>query len=168
MQRKPTKKWWRAYDGLYGNAKTPPDDQKQPVAARSQLPLPIDMGKPKKPVKTKPKQDTEVKEQIVSALWLDKMKIPFYHVPNGGYRNPIEAVKFKRMGVKAGVPDICIPLARKGYHGLYIELKRKSGGKLSEHQLYWRELLIKEGHAWFEAKGADHLKQIVMEYLNAK
>ena len=29
----------------------------------------------------------------------------------------------KRQGVKAGVPDIMLPAARAGYHGLYIELK---------------------------------------------
>lgn len=27
-------------------------------------------------------------------------------------------------GVKAGIPDLLLPVARHGYHGLYIELKR--------------------------------------------
>lgn len=34
------------------------------------------------------------------------------HVPNGGSRNIIEATKLKRMGVKAGMPDIFIPLPK--------------------------------------------------------
>lgn len=46
-----------------------------------------------------------------------------YHVPNGGKRDKATAAVLKRQGVKAGVPDIMLPAARAGYHGLYIELK---------------------------------------------
>lgn len=46
-----------------------------------------------------------------------------YAIPNGGSRHPIEAINLKRTGTKAGIPDFCIPIARKGYHGLYIEFK---------------------------------------------
>ena len=37
-----------------------------------------------------------------------------FHVPNGGSRNKQEAVKFKQMGVKAGVL-ICASHIRKGF-----------------------------------------------------
>lgn len=46
-----------------------------------------------------------------------------YHIPNGGSRNRLEAANLKRQGVKAGVPDLCLPVASGKYHGLYIELK---------------------------------------------
>ncbi len=46
-----------------------------------------------------------------------------HHVPNGGKRDKATAMALKRQGVKAGVPDIVLPAAREGYHGLYIELK---------------------------------------------
>ena len=46
-----------------------------------------------------------------------------YHIPNGGKRDACTAVNLKRQGVKAGVPDLHLPVARGGYHGLYIELK---------------------------------------------
>ena len=46
-----------------------------------------------------------------------------YHVPNGGKRDKATAAVLKRQGVKAGVPDLVLPVARCGYHGLYIELK---------------------------------------------
>ena len=45
-----------------------------------------------------------------------------YHVPNGGSRNKAEASKLRRMGVRAGVPDLVLPVPRAGYAGLYIEL----------------------------------------------
>lgn len=32
----------------------------------------------------------------------------WFHCPNGGKRSPVEAAILKSMGVKAGVPDICI------------------------------------------------------------
>lgn len=35
-----------------------------------------------------------------------------YHIPNGGSRNKLEAANLKRQGVKAGVPDLCLPVAR--------------------------------------------------------
>lgn len=57
----------------------------------------------------------------------------FFHVPNGGSRHPVEAANLKGQGVKPGVFDLVLLVARKGYHGLVLELKRK-GGRLSEHQ----------------------------------
>lgn len=108
---------------------------------------------------------TEEMEQILAATWLSKSGIPFFHIPNGGYRRYAEALKLKRMGVMPGVPDLCVPLARKGHHGLYIELKRVEGGRVSDAQRYWGELLTKEGYLWRVAKGAEDVKKIVGEYL---
>ena len=36
-------------------------------------------------------------------------------------------VKAKRAGMKAGYPDLFLPVSRKGYHGLYIEMKKRNG-----------------------------------------
>ena len=46
-----------------------------------------------------------------------------YAIPNGGSRNVIEATNLKRQGVLAGIPDIHIPVAKKGFNSLYIEFK---------------------------------------------
>lgn len=54
----------------------------------------------------------------------------WFHPANGGKRNLLEAVKFKRMGVKAGVPDLCFIEAGEVF---FIELKAK--GALSKAQL---------------------------------
>lgn len=108
---------------------------------------------------------TEDQEQAIVANWLDAHKILFYHIPNGGKRDIREAVKFKRIGVKAGVPDICIPLARKCYHGAYGELKRKVGGVVSVAQAYWMEELRRQGYYVFIGKGADEFIEHVKYYL---
>lgn len=80
-----------------------------------------------------------------------------HHIPNGGTRNKIEAGKLKAQGVKAGVPDLCLPVPRKGFHGLYIEMK-KPGQKIDrESQQRWIYLLKELGYhvavcnTWTEA-----------------
>lgn len=84
---------------------------------------------------------------------------------NGGSRNLLEALKFKRMGVSAGFPDIEIPLPVAPYHGLYIELKRVSGGVTSESQLDWLNYLRSKGYFVAVAYGFEQAKQVVLDYL---
>lgn len=69
------------------------------------------------------------------SMWLTKwpeLKWAFA-VPNGGNRDPITAARLKAEGVKSGVSDVCLPIARQGYSGFYIEMK-KPGGKESPQQ----------------------------------
>ena len=54
-----------------------------------------------------------------------------YHVPNGGSRNQLEAANLKRQGVKAGVPDLVLPVPQQQFHGLYVEMK---WGKYSSYR----------------------------------
>ena len=68
-----------------------------------------------------------------------------HHIPNGGKRNAAEAAHFKRLGVKPGVPDLCLPVPRQGYHGLYIEMKC-GRGKLSDCQREWLQALREQGY----------------------
>lgn len=81
-----------------------------------------------------------------------------HSIPNGGKRNAREASRLKREGALAGVSDIFLPVARKGFHGLYIELKIK-GGKPSDNQKWWIAETSKQGYystvcfGWTEAKG---------------
>lgn len=56
-----------------------------------------------------------------------------HHIPNGGQRDKAVAAKLKTEGVKAGVPDLCLPVPRGKYHGLYIEMKA-TGGRPSREQ----------------------------------
>jgi hypothetical protein len=60
--------------------------------------------------------------------------LTFCHVPNGGWRNPIEAAALKAMGTTPGVPDLLVWLPGGGH--FQIELKAGSG-RLSTHQAAW-------------------------------
>lgn len=156
MQKRISKKYWGAYGKLFGEQLELGEGEAR-GEGRS-----LHHGQKKAVIRDVPKED---EEQIVAATWLTKKNILFFHVPNGGYRNAIEGSKFKRMGVRSGVPDICIPIARKGYHGLWIELKRVSGGRLSDTQQWWRDALRREGYKWEMALGADEVIKLVTEYL---
>lgn len=75
----------------------------------------------------------ETTEQILLFYWalrnedfVPELKLMF-HVPNEGKRKQSTGSIMKAAGMKSGVPDICLPVARKGYHALYIELKYGNG-----------------------------------------
>lgn len=87
-----------------------------------------------------------------------------YHIPNGGLRSKAEAGKFQRGGVKAGVPDICLPVARCGFHGLYIELKTIHG-RISDRQLEWNKNLKLQGYCSMVCFGADEAISFIEKYI---
>lgn len=68
-----------------------------------------------------------------------------FAIPNGGHRSKAVAGKLKAEGVKAGVLDLCLPVARRGYHGMFIELK-VGANKLTASQRQWYEQLRAQGY----------------------
>lgn len=114
---------------------------------------------------------SEAEEQRILFQWIEYSKVVHpelkycYHIPNGGSRNRIEAHNLKLEGVKAGVPDICLPVPCGDYHGLYIELKRTKGGILSEAQKEWIDMLNERGYLAVVAKGANEAIKVISDYL---
>lgn len=84
-------------------------------------------------------------EQTKVIQYCSLRKLPVYAVPNGGKRNAKEAYYMKLSGTKAGVPDLCFPAARQGYHGMYIEMKWGKN-KPTALQEEWIALLIENGY----------------------
>lgn len=89
-----------------------------------------------------------------------------HHVPNGGSRNRAEAVKLKRMGVKAGVPDLVLPSPHGGYAGLYIELKIGKN-KQTDSQKEWMEMLTEQGYKVVLCYGGDAAIQTIENYIKS-
>lgn len=87
-----------------------------------------------------------------------------YHIPNGGSRNRLEAANLKRQGVKAGVPDLCLPAARGKFHGLYIEMKYGKN-KTSEKQNKWLTALQSQGYAAAVCYGWQEAQELITKYL---
>ena len=90
-----------------------------------------------------------------------------FAIANGGQRHPAVAAAMKREGVKRGVPDLCLPVARSGKHGLYIEFKA-GDGKLSPYQRRWRDLLIAQGYGVEVVYSFEQAKDLLLNYLSDK
>lgn len=87
-----------------------------------------------------------------------------HHIPNGGSRDRVEGKHLKQQGVKSGVPDLCLPVARGGYYGLYIELKAE-GGRLSDAQKWWMERLSEQGYFCATCWGWERAVKVLEDYL---
>lgn len=68
-----------------------------------------------------------------------------FAIPNGGYRPAVVGARMKAEGVKAGVPDMFLPVARGDFHGLFIEHKI-AGRKPRKNQDWWIDHLSEEGY----------------------
>ena len=91
-----------------------------------------------------------------------------YHVPNEGKRSYKTAARLKAEGLKSGVPDICLPVPRGGYHGLYIELKRVKNSRVTQDQLDWIEALIEQGYVAAVCRGCDEAIELITRYLSGR
>lgn len=95
---------------------------------------------------------TETQEQIRLFDWAleERKRFPalklMYHIPNEGKRDAKNAAILKKMGLKRGVPDVHLPVARGEYHSLYIEMKRIVDADLTEAQGWWMKQLRQEGN----------------------
>jgi hypothetical protein len=90
-----------------------------------------------------------------------------YHVPNGGHRHKLVAVKLKEQGVKAGVPDLVLPMARGGYFGLYIEFKAKPpfDAAVSASQDAYIQALTEQGYLAIVCRGHIDALEAIRAYL---
>lgn len=116
---------------------------------------------------------SEHAEQTALIQWttLAQSNIPelglLFAVPNGGRRHPAVAAAMKREGVKRGVPDLMLPVARCGLHGLFLEMKA-ADGRLSPEQKRWRDMLIAQGYGVAVAFSFEDAKTVLEDYLSDK
>ena len=116
---------------------------------------------------------TESEEQGLLFQWaaLMEKKHPelklLYAVPNGGKRHIKTAMALKAEGVKPGVPDLCLPAARNGWHGLYIEMK-SAKGRTSEAQEWWLKELNEQFYLAKVCRSFEEARDLILDYLNGK
>lgn len=126
---------------------------------------------------------SEDEVQTVVMNWSKRQKFKgrplfdyIHHSPNGGKRaakvgssgkrySP-EASKFKRMGVKAGYPDLIIDIARGAYHGLRIEIKKDQKAMPRRPKKNESRCWPKRGIARLSLKGLITLYQLFSSTLN--
>ena len=100
--------------------------------------------------------------------WQEKTKPEYkaiYHVSNGAGRiSIITRVVLKLLGVRPGVPDICVPIPRGKHPGLYIEMKVKPN-RVTKEQEAFMGLLHGLGHRVVVAWSAHQAIELIREYV---
>lgn len=117
---------------------------------------------------------TEHAEQVALMRWasmasgqMPELRL-LYAIPNGGMRNVVVARKLKAEGVRSGVPDLCLPVPRGTFCGMYIELKRRKGATVSDEQKSWiAELRANRYHA-VVCHGWEMARVMIVDYLRVQ
>lgn len=103
--------------------------------------------------------------KLLSGQWRELQLI--HAIPNGGGRSKAEAGRLKAEGVKSGVSDLFLPVARGRYHGLYIELK-KAGGTPTSDQKWWAIRMHEEGYRCVICNDPETVMSVITAYLSKK
>lgn len=88
------------------------------------------------------------------------------HIPNEGKRSYQNGKFLKSIGLRGGVSDFFLPYPNRGFHGLWIELKRKEKSAISMMQKVWIEKMLNLNYAAHIAYGAEQAINIVKGYMN--
>ena len=94
-------------------------------------------------------------------------------------KTPFEQLKFKVMGGRTGILDLFVPVAKGGYHGLFLELKKegakvfkKNGDVIADKTIkgQYEQILIHRSNGYMAefGIGLDDSTRIVDEYFNLK
>ncbi len=116
--------------------------------------------------------DLEYSEQVGLFDWAALMSAHYpelelmFAVPNGGHRDVRVAVKLKRSGTKAGVLDVCLPVAHRGYCSLWIELKADDHTKHpTPEQVEWLQCLNEQGNLALVCYGQNPAIDLIEWYI---
>lgn len=88
-----------------------------------------------------------------------------YSIPNEGKRTPRNGARMKAMGRVSGIPDLMLAIARKGHHGLFIEMKY-GNGTLSKEQSQMALTLEMQGYYVELANTLDNFQTVINTYLS--
>jgi hypothetical protein len=110
----------------------------------------------------------EHQEQVALIQWF-RLQHPkhtkcLWAIPNGGVRNIGTAIKLKREGVVPGVSDLFLMIPNSTKHGLFLEMKAKSG-KLTTDQKEFINLAESMGYDAKVAYSYEEGKEIIKKYL---
>lgn len=120
------------------------------------------------------KSEAEGEEQAQLLAWF-RLQFPelgplLIHIPNGGSRkNAFEGWRLKQQGVRAGVSDLLLPVAKGGYFGLWIEFKATppDDAGVSPAQESWVQAMRSQGYRAEICKGLAPAQALLLDYCRA-
>ena len=87
-----------------------------------------------------------------------------FAIPNGAKLTPRAGKWYKDEGRKPGVPDLCLPVARLGYHGLFIEMKAP-GATTTRTQRDYLDALLRADYSVAVCHSAEAAQGVLLHYL---
>lgn len=109
-------------------------------------------------------------EQFFRWVYGHQIKYPELQLINGSMNGvrvgPKTMKNLKAQGLRRGIPDIDVPIARRGAHGLRIEMKRVSGGSISSDQRRIHTMLEKQGYTVCVCRGWREAVGVLINYLD--
>ncbi len=87
-----------------------------------------------------------------------------FHVANGGARDEITGSRLKQEGVRPGVYDYMMPVAKYQYHGLFVELKAQNG-RISNEQIDFGTFLVSQRYCGVVAVGWQNAAKEILKYM---
>jgi hypothetical protein len=106
--------------------------------------------------------------QAACVKWFDLQYSAFslllFHCPNEGRTSPQAGARLKRLGCRAGVPDLILLIPNGIAHGLLIEMKAPKG-TLTESQRIYRDEVINQNYAYAVCRSLDEFIMTVKTYL---
>lgn len=113
--------------------------------------------------------ENEIQADYFAEIALHRRKHPqiemIHAIPNGAHKSKIARVVYSLTGLKSGVPDVFVPSARCGFHGLYIEFKTKIG-RLTENQKWFIAKLKAEGYLVATCRTSEEAVSLTLGYLS--
>lgn len=116
---------------------------------------------------------TEHEEQKMLIKWWSmsctKFGIPevcLFAVPNAAKRSMKIASMLKAEGMRSGIPDLILAVPRCGKHGLFIEMKKTKGGRLSDNQEEILAIFSEQGYETQVCRGFESAKTVIETYLD--
>lgn len=112
----------------------------------------------------------ESRIQQACVKWFDyeytEIRKLLFAVPNGGYRSGLEAKIMHGEGVRAGVSDMILLVARKNYNSLCIEFKASDKSVQTDNQKEWQKLVEAHGSKYIVCRSFDEFRTEMENYLN--
>jgi hypothetical protein len=109
--------------------------------------------------------EDQLQEACVRWMQLQHPRAFFFAIPNGARTSIRTAVRLKKTGMRAGVPDLFISEARCGFHGLYVEMKSPKGSLSTEQKKAAVDLKVR-GYAWIICRDFATFRNMVNTYLD--
>lgn len=109
--------------------------------------------------------EDQLQAQFFQYVWnyYPQLRRCLWAVPNGGYRNKLEAMKLKATGTLAGVWDLHLFYKKQ----FYIIETKVGKNKLSKAQEEWRDVMVKQGAKQYIYTSLDEGIQIIEEILSS-